>query len=210
MNNEFVNTTVFVVDDDPAFRRIVQRIIELSGVRVAAFSSAREFLDQFQPSVAGCLVLDVDMPEMTGLELQQRLRNTNLDLPIIFVSSLDDLSTVSKAFRGGAVDFLHKSQLKEQLPNRINEALQKDLDRREFVNNRHVVVQCLETLTAREKDVIELMLNGKDIKQIAFNFGFSFQSAARHRTKILKKMGVDNCVELANLVNDVDVSVTAN
>jgi two-component system response regulator FixJ len=210
MMNDLADTTVFVVDDDPLFRRLVERIIELTGARVVTFSSAREFLDQFQPDFTGCLVLDVDMPEMTGLELQQRLHNTNLDLPIIFVSSHDDLSIVSAAFRGGAVDYLHKSKMAEQLPCRITEALQKGLDRQEFVSNRYDVVQRLESLTPRETDVIELMLTGKDIKQIAATFGFSFQSAARHRTKILKKMGVDNCVELANLVNQADVNIVSS
>lgn len=207
MLNEFNESTVFVVDDDPNCRRILKKIAEQTGARAVAYASASEFLDNYDPQAVGCLLLDVEMPEMSGLELQQRLRNLSFELPIIFVSSRIDLPTVSKAFRAGALDYLDKQNIHELLPARIAEALNMEVFKRTEGEAKAEVADRLDQLTPREKDVLNLIVNGKSLKQIAAHFNFSFQSAARHRTNILEKMAVDNGVELTNLLSSSGLQV---
>ena len=198
-----VDAFVFLVDDDPGARKSLGFLIESSGYSVKSFTSANEFLDYYLPHHRGCLVLDIRMPGMSGLELQERLREGDIQIPIIFVSGHTDVAIASRAFRAGACDVIEKPIDEQTLLRRIHEAMEKDerwqalrVRRSEFENR-------LSQLTPREREIFEHIVEGKSVKQMAGHFQISFQTAAKHRARILRKMEVSNDVELVRLVASI-------
>jgi two-component system response regulator FixJ len=193
-------TTVFIVDDDDDVRRSVSLLVRSIGLADESYASARDFLEHFDPQKAGCLVLDVRMPGMSGLELQ-RVSQSGLALPpIIFVSAHGDIPLAIQALRAGAVDFIQKPFSPQALLERIREAIQLDLDgrrKRELIGG---VEERIDQLTERERQIMGYLVQGDSTKQIAQRLSISPKTVDNHRARILEKMKVDNTTQLARLV----------
>ena len=201
--------TVFLVDDDAGARKSLRFLVESIGLHVETYDSAVQYLDSYEPDKPGCLVLDVRMPRMSGLELQQKLADSGIRIPIIFVSGHADIGMASRAFRAGAFDFVEKPVNNQELLERIQQALERDTKWRQEARRDDEVQSRLDRLTPREREVLDLILEGKSIKQLAFRFEISIQTAAKHRSRILDKMRVQNDVELVQMVHAAQQTVGA-
>ncbi len=188
--------TVFVVDDDPSALRAVCFLLECNGWRVEGFSSADEFLRPWSPDRHGCLLLDVRMPGMSGLELQAALARLGNSLPIIMMSGYGDVAACAQAFRAGAVDFLEKPADHKVLLSRILEAVERDAKRRIAEADSPQFFARLRNLTPREREVMDHLMEGKTLKQIALELNVSVQTSSKHRMKVLEKLRVGNDIEL--------------
>jgi len=195
-----VPPTVFLVDDDPGARDSMRYLLESDGLAVRAFSSAREFLDAYDPGRPGCLVLDVRMPELDGLELQQKLGARGDHLPIIFVTGYGNVPTCARAMKAGAIDFLEKPVDHDTLLSLVYKGLDQDVARHEQKRQRQEVDRRIASLTEREREVMQFLYQGKSLKQIAVRLGISVQTAAKHRIKVLRKLNVDGETELVRLL----------
>jgi two-component system, LuxR family, response regulator FixJ len=193
-------STVFVVDDDAAALKSLRWLLESVDLRVAAYRSAQEFLAEYDPDVPGCLVLDIRMPGMSGLELQEELQGRRCGHPIIFVTGHGDVPTCSKAYRCGAFDFIEKPVNDQAIVDLVNRAVCADAARRRQQARRPNLAAHRGRLTPREQEVMDLLVAGKSVKQIAVELGVGFPTAARHRSRVLEKMQVGNDVELVRLV----------
>jgi FixJ family two-component response regulator len=193
--------TVFVVDDDPGALRSLCWLIQEADLPVRAFRSGREFLESYHPQQPGCLVLDVRMPEMGGLEVQQRLGEHGIGLPIIFITAHGDVPTCAQAFKKGAFDFLEKPLDDQILIEHIHQALARHKRRKRQASAADFDAG-VEQLTPREKAVLDMLLSGKILKEIAIVNNVTVQTVWRHRRSIFKKMGVENDVELVRLATE--------
>lgn len=182
------NPTVFVVDDDPKFRKSMQFLIESVGLAVQTFDSAQQFLDDYDPETAGCVVLDVRMPGMSGLDLQEALQERNVRIPIIIVTAYGDVPMAVRAMKSGAVHFFEKPFSDQMLLDHIQRAITEDLKERESRAEHSEIAQRRERLTRRELEVMELVVQGLSSKEIAKDLGVSFKTVEAHRAKIMKKM----------------------
>lgn len=192
--------TVFIVDDDVAALKSLRWLLESVDLRVEAYRSAQELLSVYDPNVPGCLMLDIRMPEMSGIELQEELLERGCRHPIIFVTGHGDVPTCSKAYRQGAFDFIEKPVNDQAIVDLVNQAVCVDAARRsEHASRPDLSAQCA-LLTPREQEVMDLLVDGKSVKQIAVELGVGFPTAARHRSRVLEKMKVVNDVELVRLV----------
>jgi len=194
-----VKPLVFIVDDDDLVRRGFSRLLDSAGYEVQSFASAREFLDRsHRDSGPACLVLDVQMPELTGLDLQEELRTDGAILPIVFVSGRGDIPMTVRAIKAGAMDFLTKPVSEEALL----EAVAQALARAARITAEHAEVTQIRTraatLTPREREVLEFVISGLMNKQIADALGTAEQTIKVHRARILKKMGVRSVAELVH------------
>jgi len=184
---------VYVVDDQPDVLSILGRMASSSGFHTLTCASARSFLNQYRSDRPGCLVLDLRMPEMTGTQLQAELTERGWWLPVIVVTGYAELSECIKAVQQGVYEILHKPVQRERLVECIRHAVEHDVTARR-------VRAVYGELTTRERDVTEKLLAGYDLKQIAAALGIGFATAAKHRSKALRKFGVHNDVELVRLV----------
>jgi two-component system, LuxR family, response regulator FixJ len=191
---------VFLVDDDAAALKSLRWLLESAELVVADYASAEEFLASYNPDAPGCLVIDYRMPGMNGLELQETLLERGCRHPIIFVTGYGDVPTCSRAYRQGAFDFIEKPVDHQALVDLVNRALGEDSRRRAARASRPNISRQLDRLTPREQEVMDLLVDGKTVKQIAAELGVGFPTAARHRTRVLDKMHVTNDVELVRLV----------
>ena len=189
-------TLVYLVDDDFSVRDSLSLLIESTGQAVRCFESADEFLNNFDPDQAGCLILDVRMPNMTGLELQEELVRRDYAIPIIFISGHADVPDSSKAFRAGAVDYMEKPFDSEVLLKRMQEAIQKDLDTRVQFAEKRKLKKRLSTLTPREREVYILIVKGLSNKEVAKQLNISNRTIDVHRSKIMEKMEAEDLSEL--------------
>jgi len=192
--------TVFVVDDDVPVRRSISRLLHAAGFLVAAFTSAEEFLAQYDPGVWGCLVLDVAMPALDGLELQQVLAKAGSLLPIIFLTGEGDIPKSVQAMKHGASDFLTKPVNDEDLLTAVRTAIEKDRALRRKQAELLEIRARLATLTPREREVLEYVVAGKLNKQIAGDLGTVEQTVKVHRAHVMQKMRVQSVAELVRLV----------
>jgi two-component system response regulator FixJ len=196
---------VFVVDDDPAVcRAIAAGITTVIGLPVATFATAEEFLGQFDPDQPGCLVLDVKMPGMSGLELQESLVKRGVELPVIMISGHAEVPTAVAAMRAGALILLEKPFDMRQLEEQVRHALAIDETVREKQRRRADLMTRLEALTAREREIMALLVQGKTNKEISLALNISAPTVDKHRWKVLEKMRVDNVVELVRLVSGAE------
>jgi len=200
--------TVFVVDDNEAVRNSMKWLIQPLGFRVELFDSAEAFLANYHPDRSGCLVLDLRMPEMNGMELQEQLGLLHSQLPIIIVSGHADVPTCVQAFRRGVFGFLEKPANEGELLKCVGEAVAHDANMRAELARRLDVQTRLDGLTDREREVLQLLIAGKEVKHISAQMGVSFQTVAKHRGKLLKKMGVETDTELTRLILSVDAQVS--
>ena len=187
---------VYLVDDDYSVRDSLSMLIESTGQAVRCFESADEFLENFDPDQPGCLILDVRMPRMTGLELQEELNRRDFNIPIIFISGHADVPDSSKAFRGGAVDYMEKPFDSETLLKRMQEAIRRDADTRVQNAERRKLKQRLGTLTPREREVMTLVVKGLSNKEAARQLEVSNRTIDVHRAKIMEKMDAEDLAEL--------------
>jgi two-component system response regulator FixJ len=188
--------TVFLVDDDDAVRDALGLLLDSVGLRTAAFPSAAAFLDQYDPRRPGCLVLDIRMPAMSGIELQTALAEKSVNIPIIFLSGHGNVSMSAKAFRSGAVDFLEKPFDENILLERIHEAIRLDQSNREASTRRANAKNRLASLTPREHEVMLLIVTGHANKEIATKLDISTRTIETHRGRIMEKTGAQSLTEL--------------
>ena len=198
--------TVFLVDDDASVRRALTRLIKSAGYEVQSFASARDFLDASpSPAGAACLVLDVRMPGLSGIDLQRELGLTNRILPIIFITGYGDVPTTVKAMKAGAVDFLPKPVRDTDLLRAIDQALSRA--RREFAERKELeaIQKRIDTLTAREREVMRLVIKGWLNKQIAFELGIVEKTIKVHRAHVMQKMQAGSVAELVRLTERTEI-----
>jgi FixJ family two-component response regulator len=192
--------TVFVVDDYAPVRRSVSRLLRAAGFAVVAFASAEEFLAEYDPGVWGCLVLDLAMPALSGLELQQLLTTTGSLLPIIFLTGEGDVPKSVQAMKQGASDFLTKPVDEKDLLAAVRTAIEKHRALRREQVERYEIRERLATLTPREREVLQYVITGKLNKQIASDLGTVEQTVKVHRARVMHKMRVQSVAELVRLV----------
>jgi two-component system, LuxR family, response regulator FixJ len=197
---------VFIVDDDPGVRKAVSFVIASAGFSVKSFASADAFLDAYDDSLRGCIVLDVKMPGLTGPELQKILIDRRITLPIVFLTGHGDIPTSVKAMRAGAVDFVEKPFDKDQLLDSIRCAMKKEVRDRHKSTRRAAIMERRDLLTNRELQVMELLVLGKQTKNIARELGISPKTVDNHRTNVLEKMQADSVVELVSMIHAARIS----
>ena len=190
---------VFVIDDDEAVRLSTEMLIRSMGLRAESFASAAEFLDDFDPQQPSCLILDIRMPGMSGLELQEHLVERNLSVPIIFVTGHGEVPMAVKAMKAGAIDFIQKPFRDQELIDRVHAALEKDAEARVKASEIQAINAKMQTLTARETEVMQLVVDGKANKEIAFDLGLSPRTVEIHRARVMSKMGAGSLAELVRL-----------
>ncbi len=191
--------TVFVVDDDSAMRESMSLMLEQAGFRVRTFANAQTFLESSGPGDAGCLVLDLRMPGMSGLDLQRTLTRLGYTLPIVFLSAFGDVPATVRAIQGGALDFLEKPVSMEVLIGRIWQSLEEDRRRRRLAAEDLRVRALFGQLTPREREVMELAVKGLANKAIAAHLGISPRTVENHRARLMEKLGVGNVAELCQV-----------
>ena len=184
---------IHVVDDDEALRDSLRWLLESAGYSVATYASAECFLANYDPARAGCLVLDIRMPGMSGLELQDELERRGHTIPIIFVTGHGDVPTAVRAVKKGALEFIEKPFNDQAFVVLINNALAFDAETRRAAAH-------LDTLTRREREIMERVVAGKRNKDIADELSISIKTVEAHRARVMQKMGVDSLAELVQLV----------
>jgi two-component system, LuxR family, response regulator FixJ len=189
--------TVFIVDDDADIREAIAKLVRIAGLRHEVFASGNDFLSRYDTQMPGCLVLDIRMPGMSGLELQQALCQSGRRLPIIFITGFGDIPLITKAIRDGAIDVIPKPFDAETLLRRIHEAVERDLSDRQKQTQVDAIQHRLQCLTERESEVMRRLADGESAKQIAQKLAISSKTVDNHRAKVLEKMQVDNPTQLA-------------
>ena len=192
--------TVIVVDDDEAVRTSLRLLLKSVGLPVETHASAQEFLDRFDPDRPGCLVLDIRMPGMSGLELQERLNVMHAMVPVVFITGHGDVPMAVEAMQHGAVDFIQKPFRDQDLLDRINQALEKDRENRAGLRARDAIRARIEDLTPREKEVLDLVTAGKANKVIAGDLNVSQRTVEIHRARVMEKMGASSLAHLVRMV----------
>jgi two-component system, LuxR family, response regulator FixJ len=192
--------TVFVVDDDPAVRKSLEVLIRSVGLKAETYESAQVFLDAYDSDRTGCLVLDVRMPGMSGLELQKTLRERGNGLPVIIITGHGDVPIAVRAMKAGAVEFLEKPFSKQLLLEHIHEAIAQDARQRQEESKQSQIETRLTQLSPRERQVMELVVAGKVSKQIAAELGLSKKTVDVHRAHVMEKMQVESVAELTEQV----------
>ncbi len=201
--------TVFIVDDDDALRAALARLMQSVGLPVETHSSATEFLRGHDSGRPGCLLLDIRMPDMCGLTLQQHLSGAGVRTPIIVISAHADVESAVRAMKSGAVDFLRKPYDAQVLIDRIRQALALDARIRAEQERRNALSSALSRLTPREREVFDRMVVGRTPKQIALELGLSRKTVDIHRAHILIKMQVESVVDLVRAVHGASAPPTA-
>jgi two-component system, LuxR family, response regulator FixJ len=195
---------VFVVDDDESVRSSLRFLLRSLGIESRSFASATEFLAAYDPAQPGCLVLDVRMPGMSGLELQQQLNLRGAVLPVIFVTGHGDIPMAVEAMQHGAHDFLQKPFRDQDLIDRIQRAVAKDAETRAALRERHRVRERLASLTPREREVLALLAQGKPNKIMAHELGLSQRTVEIHRARVMEKSGATSLAQLVRMVMDAE------
>lgn len=195
---------VFVVDDDESVRGSLRFLLRSVGLESHAFGSAAEFLAAYDPDQPGCLVLDVRMPGMSGLELQQELNVRGATIPVVFITGHGDIPMAVEAMQHGAHDFLQKPFRDEELIERVQRALAKDAKTRAGLKAHESIRERLDSLTPRERQVLALMARGKPNKIMAYELGVSQRTVEIHRARVMEKSGASSVAELVRMVLDVE------
>jgi two-component system response regulator FixJ len=191
--------TVFIVDDDPAIRFAMQALMDSVNIEHEIYASGDEFLESAVEQRPGCLVLDIRMPGLGGLELQEELIRRGSSLPIIFITGHGDVPMAVDAMQKGAVDFIQKPFRDQDLLDRVHEALKTDQERREEQQAHAEVVERLARLTNREREVFDLVVTGKPNKVIAYDLGVSQRTVEIHRARVMEKMQARSLADLVKM-----------
>lgn len=193
-----MDLTVFIVDDEEGIRKALMRVFRIAGIEALSFSSAQDFLDAYEPGQGGCLVLDLSMPTMSGIELQRALAERAVGLPIIFLTGHGNVGTAVAAMKLGAADFLEKPFDPEVLLARVRRALESFASARDLRSRYAEIAGRYETLTPRELEVMQLVVEGLPSKQIARVLGASKKTIDIHRARVMRKMAADSLAELVH------------
>lgn len=202
--------TVYIVDDDAEMRSAFYRLVRSAGMRAEAFASAPEFLGAYHSDHPGCLLLDMQMPRMSGLELQQRLKLEKIHIPIVFLTGYGNVPAAVSAMKLGALDFLEKPFDNEVLLDRLQKAIQMDATAR---LNRHRLTRighCLARLTPRERETTDMLVAGKPNKAIADLLGVSVRTVETHRANIMAKMQAESLSDLVRMMLDFKGEIRDN
>jgi FixJ family two-component response regulator len=201
-----VHATVFVVDDDASVRDALGSLIRSVGLQVRLFASAHEFLDSAKPESPACLVLDVRMPGLSGLDCQRQLAEAGFHVPIIFMSGHGDVPMSVRAMKAGAVDFLTKPFRDQDLLDSVQQALERDLQRRAEEQQVATLRERFASLTTREREVMAWVVSGRLNKQIAAELGTSEITVKVHRGQVMRKMGADSLADLVRIATRIGVT----
>jgi FixJ family two-component response regulator len=196
---------VYVVDDDPSVRKSLERLLRSADYDAKTFASAPEFLDFTCPDTPGCLILDIKMPELSGLELQDRLSEKNISLPIIFITGHGTLPASVRAFKAGAMDFLQKPFKDEELLDAVSRGIDKHRRLRREQKEMKALRTRLETLTPREREVFGLVAGGMLNKQVAFDLGITEKTIKVHRARVMQKMGAQSLADLVRFAEKLGI-----
>jgi two-component system response regulator FixJ len=191
--------TVFVVDDDQAMRNSLKWLIESVGVQVESFASADDFLSRYHPGRSGCLVLDVRMPGMSGLDLQEYLAEKAIRIPVVIITGHGDVPMAVRAMKGGAVDFIEKPFNDEVLLDAIRRALALEEQQRSHQSEHLQIQERMSHLTPREHEVMQMVTEGKSNKEIANVLGVSAKTIEAHRARVMEKMQARSLAELVRM-----------
>ena len=196
-----MDRTVFIVDDDPTVLDATKMLVESMGFKATIFASAVEFLDNFQPEWRGCLILDVRMPSMSGIDLQSELTRRECHLPIIFITGHGDVPLAVRAMQAGAIDFLEKPYNDQRLLDGINKAF--EVENANYAQKKEIseIRTMLEELTPREKEVMHRVVSGQANKVIAAELSLSERTVEIHRSRVMNKMACRSVAELVTKVN---------
>ncbi len=201
--------TIFIVDDDPAMRDSLTWLIETTGHPVKSFTTAQEFLDEYEHGTPGCMILDVRLPGMSGLQLQQKLNSENIKLSIIIISGHGDVPMAVKAMQQGAQTFLEKPFRDQELLDSIQSALEVDEQRRKQDAVISSVMSRVKSLTPREKEVMDLMVKGKPNREIAEHYGISVKTVEVHRSRVMEKMKANSLPELVHMLLSLENNIVS-
>lgn len=196
--------TVYIVDDDNGVRSSIRILMKSVGLPAKTFASAQEFLDAYQAVQGGCVVLDIRMPGMSGMELQQELNRRGAVIPVIFITGHGDVPMAVEAMRHGAFDFLQKPFRDQDLIDRVQQALQRDLETRQGLKEHGRIRARLASLTPRERQVLDLLIAGQANKAMAHELGLSQRTVEIHRAHVMEKMAARSIAQLVRMVLDVE------
>jgi FixJ family two-component response regulator len=196
---------VFVVDDDPSVRRAIQRLVESVGLQVELFGSAQEFLRSERPNAPSCLVLDIRLPGISGLDFQRELADANIHIPIIFITAHGDIPMTVRAMKAGAVEFLTKPFRDQDLLDAIHLALERDRAHRQREAEITQLRDRLESLTPREREVLPWVVAGLLSKQIADAIGATEATVKVHRSQLMRKMGASSLADLVRMAQKMGI-----
>ncbi len=194
------NGSVFVVDDDQSMRQAIERLLKSARFKTRLFASAHAFLEQFDPTVSGCLVLDLRMPGMTGMELLERIADTDHQLAVLVITAFGDVPTAVRAMRLGATDFLEKPFNPPEFVEHVRQAVERAADLNRQHQARQNALARFNTLSPRERDVLNMLLAGMSNKQVASGLDVSEKTISAHRSHILEKTGADSLISLVHLL----------
>lgn len=203
----FPDAIMFVVDDDENVRKSLSRLLRASKFNVESFASAKDFLDRATFSGPGCVLLDYHMPEINGIELQAEMNRAGIDLPVIFLTGKGDIPTTVLAMQQGAIDFLVKPVDEQSLLFAIDVALKKQASEMTKKKSTDAVLSCLEQLTLREREVLNLVIQGLLNKQIAFELGIAEKTVKAHRGKVMEKMNAKTVADLVHKFSLIEINL---
>jgi FixJ family two-component response regulator len=202
------DSIVFIVDDDPSFRRSSERLLNVAGYRVESLSCAQDFLALREPDIPACLVVDLRMPEMSGLELQRELANLGWQIPIIFVTGHGDVATSVRAMKAGAVEFLQKPFREQELLRAVDDALESDRARLSRQAKVCSLQRCYDSLTPREREVMSYLVAGMLNKQVAARLNVGEKTIKFHRAHVMGKMLAGSLAVLVRMAIDLGLGST--
>lgn len=193
------DVTVHIVDDDAAVRHSLELLLKSVGLKPKSHASAQEFLDTFDATIPGCLVLDIRMPDMSGLDLQRELKHRHIEIPIIIITGHGDVPLTVRAMSEGALTVLEKPYHEQTLLDNITQAVNSSLEAAKSDKSRGAYFARINTLSPREQEVMDMLIAGKSSKEIATCLDISFKTVDVHRAHIMEKMGARSIIELVHL-----------
>lgn len=200
MSSKSPTATVFVIEDDSPVRRSMQSVVEEMGLATKAYSSVEDYLEDFDPEKPGCILSDLNLPGMSGMDLVNHLRAGKIPTPVILITAFGDAASAVLAMKGGVVDYLEKPPRPDEITDCIRRAIEQDAEARLKQVRYSEIRARIDSLTPREKQVLDLIVQGYASKRIAFELGVSPRTVDKQRGQVMAKLDADNAVELTRMV----------